>query len=391
MTDTIPLRPAAQMEGVPVLELRGSAFERGQQYGRQAKERILRSRAAYAEVYAHFARWDWDQVLAESALFVEPIRAFGPQYLEEMRGIAVGSGLDFLDVLALNLRTEILFAARAREPGASVPSVGECTAFADSGSADGQLLGQNWDWMPFAADTIVLIDAVPDDGPRWMTVVEAGLLAKFGMNSAGLAVTTNALVTSGDAGEPGVPYHVMLRALLDSTSADDAVATLSRATRSSSANYMIAARDGWAIDAESRPGGADRITWSTPRHAEPLLHANHFSDTVPFPADVTDVGLRVMPDSPHRLRRAADLSAGAAGPAARDLNWWKQSLADHEGFPDSLCCHPNPDSHPMDQGATVTGVIFDPAKSLVHLTIGPPCSSTWQVIDFSTAFESDLQ
>ena len=46
-------------------------------------------------------------------------------------------------------------------------------------------------------------------------MVEAGLLAKTGMNAAGLGLVTNALVTDADVGEPGLPYHVLLRAVLD--------------------------------------------------------------------------------------------------------------------------------------------------------------------------------
>ena len=43
----------------------------------------------------------------------------------------------------------------------------------------------------FSADTVVLLESTPDDGPSFMTVVEAGLLAKFGMNSAGLVVASS--------------------------------------------------------------------------------------------------------------------------------------------------------------------------------------------------------
>jgi len=32
-----------------------------------------------------------------------------PAYVAEMRGIAEGAGVDFLDILAMNVRTEIAF------------------------------------------------------------------------------------------------------------------------------------------------------------------------------------------------------------------------------------------------------------------------------------------
>ena len=46
-------------------------------------------------------------------------------------------------------------------------------------------------------------------------MVEAGLLAKTGMNSSGLGLVTNALVTDDDTGDARLPYHVALRAILD--------------------------------------------------------------------------------------------------------------------------------------------------------------------------------
>src|SRR6266446_10660130 len=70
-------------------------------------------------------------------------------------------------------------------------------------------------WLLHAAQTLVVLEARPDDGPDFVTVVEAGLLAKAGLNAAGLGLVTNALVTDADVGEPGLPYHVLLRAILD--------------------------------------------------------------------------------------------------------------------------------------------------------------------------------
>jgi len=386
MSGTVVPTTPHEFVGIPVVSIRGSAFERGVQYGEQVSEQIHRSQAAYEKVYSHFARWDWSQVREVAATFIDPIQQFDSRYLNEMRGIAVGSGLDFLDVLAMNLRTEILFAAKARQTGAILPQVAECTTFADTIGSSGRVLGQNWDWMVFAQDTIVLIEAVPEHGPRWMTVVEAGLLAKFGMNSAGIAVTTNALVTSADIGTPGVPYHVMLRALLDCTSLVEMRSTLERAERSSSANYMLAG-DGEVVNAETRPGGADDITWTASYPHQVLLHTNHFSETRPLPSGLTDVGITVMPDTVFRLERAHTIAHAEGAEATQDIEWWKQLLSDHAGFPDSLCCHPNPGLDEIDQGVTVASVIFEPTKRRAHLAIGTPCTSKWLLLDYTAFFE----
>src|SRR5690606_39251327 len=124
----------------------------------------------------------------------------------------------------------VMFAAKARQAGGPAPPL-ECSSFAvlPEVSANGHmLLGQNWDWLLHCFDTVVVIEADQPDGPDYTTVVEAGLLAKTGMNSAGLGVAPNALVTRDDRGEPGIPFHVILRELLNARNVIDAFSCLQR-------------------------------------------------------------------------------------------------------------------------------------------------------------------
>jgi hypothetical protein len=79
------------MAQYPHVRVAGTAEQRGRQYGEQAAARVRRSVSAYREVFAHVAGWDWATVRAEAARFEAPIAAFGPRYLAEMRGLAVGA------------------------------------------------------------------------------------------------------------------------------------------------------------------------------------------------------------------------------------------------------------------------------------------------------------
>ena len=130
-------------------------------------------------------------------------------------------------------------------------------------------------------------------------MVEAGLLAKTGMNASGLGLVTNALVTDADTGEPGLPYHVLLRAILDCGTVTDALKVLQAGLRSSSANYLIAHASGAALDVEAAPGDFTRLY---PRFPEDgvLLHTNHF---LAPRIDPVDLSLWAMPDSAVRLQR----------------------------------------------------------------------------------------
>ncbi|MFD9716764.1 C45 family autoproteolytic acyltransferase/hydolase [Streptomyces sp. NPDC059076] len=365
-----------------VVRVEGTAHERGLQYGSAAKERVLLSLENYARVYAKFADLTWDEATALARTFVPAIEDFDPRYLQEMEGIAEGAGVTFDDVLALNLRTEILFSGKARKLAAAAVVPGECTAFCDLRGPE-PVVGQNWDWIPFSHQTVVVLEAIPERGPRWVSVVEAGLLAKFGMNAAGVTVLTNALVSSLDVGTPGMPYHLLLRGLLEAESAEAAEQVLRAAPRSSSANYLIVG-DRTAVDAEARPGTARDISWLPVRQGEYLVHANHFiSDDSAFPTTATDHGPRVMPDTLFRRERAQALAELMPRPSVAG---WHEVLSDHENFPDALCCHPNPKEHELEQGSTVASAVIEPARQLMHLVLGHPCSVPRVTYDYGPFF-----
>jgi len=361
------------------IRVAGTPYERGRQYGAQARDRVRLSVQAYERVFAHFAGWDWPAVRRAAAAFKAPIAAFRPAYLDEMRGLADGAGLDLADVLAINVRTEVMYAAKARQaPLASRVPPAECSAFAvvpapgDPGGA--AIIGQNWDWLLHSAQTLIVLEARPDDAPDFVTVVEAGLLAKTGLNAAGLGLVTNALVTDADVGTPGLPYHVLLRAILDCATVTEALKVLQAGTRSSSANYLIAQASGAALNVEAAPGDFTRLYPLFPDQGL-LLHTNHFLSPRLHPVDVS---LWAMPDSAVRLQR---LRAGATGSAT--LAGFRALLADHADHPFSICSHPDPRDHPLEQGATIASVLMDLNARRLWLATGNPCQAPYEELDVS--------
>jgi len=358
------------MTAIPRVRVAGSAYERGRQYGAQARDRVHRSVQAYRHVFAYYTGWDWDTVRRTAAGFEAPIAGFRPSYLEEMRGVADGAGLDPADVLAINVRTEVMYAAKARlAPLAARTPPAECSAFAvvpAPGQPGATLIGQNWDWLLHASQTLVVLEARQDDGPDFVTVVEAGLLAKAGLNAAGLGLVTNALVTEADVGAPGLPYHVLLRAILDCATVTQALEVLQAGPRSSSANYLIAHAGGAALDVEAAPGDFTRLYPLYPDQGA-LLHTNHFLSPGLAPVDVS---LWAMPSSAVRLQR---LRAGTGQPGRLTLDHFRALLADHADYPHSVCSHPDPADHPLEQGATIASLLMDLDAGQAWLAAGNPC------------------
>jgi len=380
------------MQPFPHVKVAGGPRERGHAYGEQARDRIGVSIDAYRDVFRAYTGWDWDQVRAEASRYEEPIATFDPRYVEEMRGIADGVGTDLADILSINVRTEVMFAAKARaSENADAHGngqrqgqrQGECSAFAvlPTASADGHtLIGQNWDWLLHCFDTVVVLEAEQEDGPNFVSIVEAGLLAKTGMNSSGLGVVTNALVTDDDRGEPGVPYHVMLRAFMDCETISDAYAMAQKGFRSSSANYLLAHRDGMAVDLEATPGDFARLFLLFPE-AGVLLHTNHFR-TEAF--DRKDVSLWVMPDSPFRLER---LKAAVDAQRPLTLETFRAVLGDHANYPSGVCCHPDARMEPHDQGATVASVLMDLDAKRIWVADGHPCTVPYRELELGALLD----
>jgi isopenicillin-N N-acyltransferase-like protein len=372
-----------RMDPFPHVRVSGGPRERGREYGEQARERVQRSIEAYDAVFDHYAGWRWTDVRREAGRFAEPIEAFAPRYLEEIRGIAEGAGVEFEDILGINVRTEVMFAAKARAAAAQADGGGGrpdgCSTFAvlPSASADGHtLIGQNWDWLLHSFDTVVVLEVAQDEGPDFVTVVEAGLLAKTGMNSSGIGLTTNALVTDRDRGGPGVPYHLVLRGILDAENISDAYATVQRGIRSSAANYLVASVDGIAVDIEAAPGDFSRLFLLFPTDGV-LLHTNHFVS----PAfDAKDVSLWVMPDSPFRLERLRASVPAGSKPSIEDF---ESVLADHANNPSGICCHPDPRMDPLDRAATVASVLMDLDRRRMWIADGHPCTSSYRELDYA--------
>lgn len=358
----------------PHIRVSGAPRARGRSYGEQASGRLHRSVELYRDVFDHYAGWDWKRVTKHALRFVQPIRAAHPTYLDEMEGIAEGAGVEFADILAINVRTEVMFSAVVRQAAV------ECTAFAalPEVTADGHMLiGQNWDWKPHTVDSVVVLEVERDDGPDFVTVVEAGLLAKSGMNAAGIGVVTNALISDRDHGDPALPYHVILRAILDAENLPEALDAISRHPRSSAANYLIAHRDGIAVDVEAAPGDFGQVWLDFPT-AGLSCHANHFiCDT----QGVKDVTRWIGPDSPFRQERMQRLLESERGQISFDVI--EDALRDHSTHPLGICKHGNPKQHEYERSVTVVSVVYDLTASQMRIADGRPCECEFRTLDYS--------
>jgi hypothetical protein len=186
----------------PFVAVSGSPYERGLQYGKAVPDRIKRSIGLYGGTLDELG-FDPREKARLIGRFAAEIAAFGAHYLEEMRGIAEGAGVSLDDIVLVNARTEVVAQARREKnkPEAEDDAVDGCTGaiILQERSSTGRVIhGMNWDWRAECADTAIVLRVSREDGPDFMTFVEAGALARCGMNDAGIAITANYLESERD-------------------------------------------------------------------------------------------------------------------------------------------------------------------------------------------------
>ncbi|WP_228181805.1 C45 family autoproteolytic acyltransferase/hydolase [Streptomyces anulatus] len=384
-TDSAPPPTDSATRILPVIEISGSPLERGRQYGEAVRPQLHAALAYYEEAFGRSAGLTWDKVTARAARWLEPVRAYAPHLVEEMRGIADGAGTGLLDVLALNARGEVIYdksfaeiaAAGAGEgPAEEEPAEG-CTSFAAYGPASGDghvYAGQNWDWRAGVADTVVMIRIVQPPKPTLIMQVEAGQIGRQGANSAGIAFNANGLGGRFDD-RIGLPQTVVRRTVLDQDNIADALDVLCRTRAHIASNALLTCREGFAIDLETTPAGHG---WMYPTDGL-LVHGNHYQAGIPAP--LAAAGYRPMSsDSLVRVPRAEQGLAAlrhSTGPEeSRELI--RRAMSDHLGQPESLCTHPDPRRPAVEHWTTLVSSLADLTTGDYHVTAGTPCDRAYQ-------------
>lgn len=341
--------------------------ERGREFGRLCAERVAASWQGYLAHFESGGLAGREEIEGWGEEALAATAAWWPPAAEEIEGIAAGAGLPAAALGAVNARTELL--ARVARRGR-----GECSVIV---ALDAELgrprAAQTWDWHEeFAGAWVVWGLADGATGMRLQTVTEAGMLAKLGVNSAGLAVLLNVLHHTDDASVPlGVPIHVLLRRVLaESETVFDAVRLLSAAPVSaSSAVTLIAAEkeEDTALTAELRPGAVPGYV--LPDDAGRLVHTNHFLSLAAVPGDREPL---IGPDSLFRLEILRRRAARLAGNDEDDL---VEALGSHLGGGGAICCHPEPGAPLGERYGTLTTVVVDPAGARLRFTAGGPCEA----------------
>jgi isopenicillin-N N-acyltransferase-like protein len=283
-----------------------------------------------------------------------------PDLVAEVEGMAAGAGVPAEDLLAVNARTELL---------AGHVAEGECT-LAGLAGRERIVLGQNWDWHPALARSMVAWTIAHERGGWLTTVTEAGMVGKLGVSSHGIAIGLNFMASTRD-GTGGMPVHALLRIVLDSaTSASEALELLLRAEPSASACITVAAAepDGMALAAVELAPSGPAVVWPDERGV--LVHANHFAAGPPGGADA------LVQEQPSTLLRERHVRALLGDGASVE-----QALRSHFPTPHGVCRHDDPAVPWAERRATLLSLVADPGARTLAIAPGPPCEHPYRALE----------
>ncbi|HZJ10845.1 MAG TPA: C45 family peptidase, partial [Trueperaceae bacterium] len=301
---------------VPVLEVGGAPYDLGLEHGK-AMARQIAAYAAERVALAGTSGWTGRdstraEVLAVAAACLERHADYVPRLVEELRGVAAGSGVALEELLIAGGFTDFVDTVASWPRGAGRGSAGndpagndpagydpagydpapgtagaaghlehdtdDCTAFlvpasrlvdAAGRTGVGGALAQTWDMHEGSAEHLLLLRGRPHDAPDFVVYTTAGCLGMIGMNEAGLCVGINNLLAAD--GRVGVTWPFAVRAMLEQETTAAALRVLLETPLAGGHNYLVMDASGAGANVEAMP---------TRQHVTlleevPLVHANH--------------------------------------------------------------------------------------------------------------------
>ncbi len=240
-----------------------------------------------------------------------------PNYLDELLGIAQGSGATRSDLIVLNNYTDFRDIQPVEDQGCSLVYLN---------SDDGPSIGQTWDMHGSAKRYVSVLDIPLANGHRAIAFSLVGCLGMMGFTSHGTVIGVNNINTNG--AKAGILWPALVRQILEQTDQDSMVNCLTSANVTSGHNYLLADGDigeMWEV----APGVSERVSHKTRGEKGFLFHTNHCMGT-----EVAARETKISQNSTTHIRH--DLLANKL-PAIENYPQIYGLMHDHEGYPKAIC------------------------------------------------------
>ncbi|MHA1803031.1 MAG: C45 family autoproteolytic acyltransferase/hydrolase [Promethearchaeota archaeon] len=341
------------LEKFPLITVHGSSsIEIGFQHGKKLKERIQKT----IQVYHMATNLKEDVIFDRAAHFKRVIYKFNPDYCDEIEAIAKGAGVNPSWIYALNGRTEL------------VPLLSHaCTALYFSKTG---ILAQNWDWAEALESLSLIMRIKKNNGHEILQVTEPGIIGKIGFNDKGIGACLNFLDYKGDLN--GVPIHILLRAVLDSSNLEEAVNKMKNHEHGTASNILIGTDKGKYVDVEF----ADKqiFLFENSNEDEIFIHTNHYLDKASVPTLIATE--EDIINSHVRYDQALNLAKQVVDQSIEDM---KKILLNKSNKKHPICRKYV--RHPLfGRSGSVCSIIMNLPRREMHVTKGNPTKHDYELI-----------
>lgn len=288
----------------------------------------------------------------------DAVGAWWPEGADEIAGIAEGAGVAERDVQLLNARTELLAEARRRGCG---PAARECSVAVRPGVAG----IQTWDWHDHLAPYWHPVRC-RGGALDWAGITEAGILAKIGVNSAGVGLHLDILFHDDDRAG-GVPVHLVAARILAEAVDVDAAIAIARAAPVSASSALTVHDGERGVTIELSRAGIGLVE---PREGW-LVHTNRFQTPALRRGERDDPADRASTDD--AIARETLLRERTAGdPRILDADGLLGLLDTAPDAAGRLSCVPDAGAGLGDRWHTLATIITRPAQGRIEFVAGLP-------------------
>ena len=365
-------RVVSERPPIRILDVRGTPEQMGAAHG-----------AAFAEEIRHYMNKRVDLVMsglwsggllqrgdvldiAESMLPAHA--AFDVDLHVEMCALAEAAGITRAEAVVVGGFTDFVDTVRSVVGGLAPATVVEddCTAvlIPDDRTDVGGFFAQTWDMHDTATDHVLLLRVQPADAPPAIVFTTTGCVGQIGMNAEGVCVGINNL--SGLDGTRGVNWTSVVRCMLKTSDADQALQVLLDADLAGAHNFLIFDRHGVGHNVEAMPS----VRAVTTLADTPIVHTNHTLDQATTAVQAEKHPVQ-MASSTARLHAGRTLLAEGIIDEKRLFGLTRE--------PDAICQTATAPFHVESSGAAV----MRPATGDFWACWGRPAENEFQHITFA--------
>jgi predicted choloylglycine hydrolase len=271
----------AEKDGLHVVTLEGSPHELGLQQGRLLKDQIQQVYKVYLNdlVYQEWVK-QYAILKGQTKAYSNPPKAIAEfakgnepniprEYIEEMKGLAEGAGLEYSEVLNMTAHVDYF----AMLMCSTIVAAGQATP-------DGKLIeARNLDWASGKATELDPFTTVfiykPDHGHKFVSILYPGIVgALTAVNDQKLTVELNFSMAKKN-GKSGFPALLIVRHIAQNAATLDEAETILR-DMPRIAGYNVMVTDGKTNKARLIEITSDKVGTSDLRADGTLITTNHF-------------------------------------------------------------------------------------------------------------------